>query len=88
MVSIHAPVGGATYRDSKAVSKNRCFNPRTRRGCDYLEQQHDSRAGGVSIHAPVGGATKYFVPMPSGVAVSIHAPVGGATVSDSFPVSL
>ena len=37
-----------------------CFNPRTRKGCDYQElhyfyQQH------VSIHAPVKDATRYAI---------------------------
>ena len=34
----------------------KCFNPRTRVGCDY-QHRSSSRCRGVSIHAPVWGAT-------------------------------
>jgi len=77
VVSIHAPVMGATIRQS-ATTLVFSFNPRTRDGCD----------GGfifkcsirvVSIHAPVMGATEASPKHSLVLGVSIHAPVMGAT---------
>ena len=60
-VSIHAPVWGATHHsDSRTIG--RCFNPRTRVGCDdSLANSYNDLS--VSIHAPVWGATSagFFV---------------------------
>ena len=55
MVSIHAPVWGATTGFSM-VSPVISFNPRTRVGCDdtHMTRSHPYK---VSIHAPVWGAT-------------------------------
>ena len=36
IVSIHAPVKGATRRLERDCRKYRCFNPRTREGCDII----------------------------------------------------
>jgi len=53
-VSIHAPVMGANAFFHFYIS-NKCFNPRTRDGCeDVLYFQ--TAATRVSIHAPVMGA--------------------------------
>ena len=55
MVSIHAPVWGATMRGvNKTITIG--FNPRTRVGCDR-RQCGDGAWRVVSIHAPVWGAT-------------------------------
>ena len=56
LVSIHAPVWGATWHDIQGVSRQPSFNPRTRVGCDEYAGQ-DAPVFGVSIHAPVWGAT-------------------------------
>ena len=80
MVSIHAPVKGATAgRTAGAVSPNG-FNPRTREGCDHL-LDYDLEPYNVSIHAPVKGATANWLGVSPRVIVSIHAPVKGATGS-------
>ena len=34
LVSIHAPAGGATNTARASLYPQKCFNPRTRRGCD------------------------------------------------------
>ena len=56
LVSIHAPAGGATGGDRYGLQPSSGFNPRTRRGCDYIGISI-SQATLVSIHAPAGGAT-------------------------------
>ena len=55
IVSIHAPVWGATCKGYN-VSSQTCFNPRTRVGCD-LKRLNVVLTEEVSIHAPVWGAT-------------------------------
>ena len=35
MISIHAPVKGATRRNGDIASAMHNFNPRTREGCDF-----------------------------------------------------
>ncbi len=55
MVSIHAPVKGATAAPSPSATTE-CFNPRAREGRDLPPRlPHPHRL--VSIHAPVKGAT-------------------------------
>ena len=100
MVSIHAPVWGATYQivlnfsvtafqsthpcgvrqDARSKSKacHRCFNPRTRVGCDQRRKRTIRSRSGFNPRTRVGcdGAS---CPAYSPVLVSIHAPVWGAT---------
>ena len=65
-VSIHAPAWGATCRLSHAAaSRCRCFNPRTRVGCDLCQGGQGIRGRMVSIHAPAWGATAKVSTMPS-----------------------
>ncbi len=56
LISIHAPVKGATRGDGSRWMAATYFNPRTREGCDNFPNVylllHD-----ISIHAPVKGAT-------------------------------
>ena len=56
-VSIHAPAWGATAGQALAVHTRRCFNPRTRVGCDAGRVRAGIPGGFVSIHAPAWGAT-------------------------------
>jgi len=55
-VSIHAPARGATRATVGRWARTRCFNPRTRKGCDPggIETRPGHK---VSIHAPARGAT-------------------------------
>ena len=77
---------GVRRAGSPGRSSLRCFNPRTREGCDPrdggLPDHHP-----VSIHAPARGAT-----LPPGRLrvpgrVSIHAPARGATPASLLPVA-
>ena len=57
VISIHAPVKGATSRKHRQRSSKKNFNPRTREGCDILLTQRMTQPLLISIHAPVKGAT-------------------------------
>ena len=78
IVSIHAPVKGATELFLKSFIILPCFNPRTREGCD-LDRMATGEEIIVSIHAPVKGATCFRCVICCHKPVSIHAPVKGAT---------
>ncbi len=56
-VSIHAPAWGATVGGAALFCTPRCFNPRTRVGCDQMLLSKARRDDSVSIHAPAWGAT-------------------------------
>ena len=55
-VSIHAPGRGATGVNEMVYTGRRCFNSRTREGCDSNKVTTNLRQM-VSIHAPGRGAT-------------------------------
>ena len=57
MVSIHAPVRGATPTSPPSSARQERFNPRARTGRDRIARAAYRRALDVSIHAPVRGAT-------------------------------
>ena len=78
LVSIHAPVWGATIC-MVFVHMGLCFNPRTRVGCEPLAVLC-MQFWGVSIHAPVWGANGRIGLIQLKIYVSIHAPVWGATM--------
>ncbi len=77
IVSIHAPVKGATTANMGGTPGNR-FNPRTRERCDDVVEISNEPLD-VSIHAPVKGATRLVGLSAMREQVSIHAPVKGAT---------
>mgnify|MGYP007115093482 CR=1 FL=1 len=80
IVSIHAPVQGATMGLGDRYFMGLGFNPRTRAGCDTNTIAAPGMVYAVSIHAPVQGATSAAsVVFMAGDEVSIHAPVQGAT---------
>ena len=81
MVSIHAPVKGATVGSVPFSSASTGFNPRPREGSDDTRGLRP-RVSSVSIHAPVKGATFSDTIAERIIEVSIHAPVKGATLSD------
>ena len=78
-VSIHAPGRGATTLWCRRASWPRCFNSRTREGCDPVGAARRPRVRGVSIHAPGRGATLALEAVVGVDDVSIHAPGRGAT---------
>ena len=67
--------------------QDRCFNPRTREGCDNWGRYILLFGGRVSIHAPVKGATSATETVVVKSGVSIHAPVKGATTLHPFVVN-
>ena len=87
IVSIHAPVRGATKRIRTPHKSRTCFNPRAREGRDRRSNRMLEVGNVVSIHAPVRGATIYADGKVYLVAVSIHAPVRGATWRNSGAVA-
>ena len=78
MISIHAPVKGATSHSHTGIRAITNFNPRTREGCDRIGQFIDIFKI-ISIHAPVKGATLDPRYPQRYTTISIHAPVKGAT---------
>ena len=58
MISIHAPVKGATGNGRVVRRFLRYFNPRTREGCDRGQGFTTRPELAISIHAPVKGATR------------------------------
>ena len=86
MVSIHAPVKGATFAGTESALQGAGFNPRTRKGCDASSHSLFFLYA-VSIHAPVKGATALAASGKLSGDVSIHAPVKGATAPLSGPVN-
>ncbi len=78
LVSIHAPLRGATaFGWARHPGDNR-FNPRTPAGCD-LQRDQVLVLRRVSIHAPLRGATMARRRWTPRSPVSIHAPLRGAT---------
>ena len=77
-VSIHAPVWGATS-NPKQYKVNRCFNPRTRVGCDHKRAHYRKPAQCFNPRTRVGCDKEWIKRLESEI-VSIHAPVWGATM--------
>ena len=65
LISIHAPVKGATKASWIPWPHSAYFNPRTREGCDAITKEQSADALDISIHAPVKGATPD--PLPEAV---------------------
>ena len=61
VISIHAPVKGATWTRFKPKATRPYFNPRTREGCDFVVDGAKATALIISIHAPVKGATNVYI---------------------------
>ena len=78
VISIHAPVKGATLAAGdrihrRGISIHAPVKGATQQSC--LEPSIQ----GISIHAPVKGATTVLPGQASRLGISIHAPVKGAT---------
>ena len=67
LVSIHAPVKGATRPETGRQRHDR-FNPRAREGRDGTYTVAEAAVDEVSIHAPVKGATGdgYWIALVAG----------------------
>ena len=81
IISIHAPVKGATLYQVQSVGLEEYFNPRSREGSDLGRNVDGYAVALISIHAPVKGATMAIIDVMSQFTISIHAPVKGATIS-------
>ena len=57
VISIHAPMKGATPAPATIVTPAVNFNPRTHEGCDDDDPVIDKVEQDISIHAPMKGAT-------------------------------
>ncbi len=79
MVSIHAPAGGATGDDLDCYQLSRCFNPRTRGGCDNSRKCNSNRQTQFQSTHPRGVRPGRGAGQAHACTVSIHAPAGGAT---------
>ena len=66
----------------------RCFNSRTREGCDNAKPFTFWEVSIVSIHAPGRGATIYYDFYRRQDYVSIHAPGRGATPAAEYNKAL
>ena len=62
LVSIRAPVKGATSNAAQRRAQRRCFDPRSREGSDVEIREQVRCALHVSIRAPVKGATVLWGP--------------------------
>ena len=78
IISIHAPVKGATHPQASPHSFPAHFNPRSRERSDSAIMG-TAKTSDISIHAPVKGATCDAHSHACSDSISIHAPVKGAT---------
>ena len=58
IISIHAPVRGATSFVFSSYCMTLYFNPRSREGSDDILRADGGESTYISIHAPVRGATE------------------------------
>ena len=79
MVSIHAPVRGATHGAVVQIAVITCFNPRAREGRDRPGLPGGRRARRFNPRAREG-RDEIAGGVDAAEDVSIHAPVRGATV--------
>ena len=79
LISIHAPVKGATPTRALLLLCPGYFNPRSREGSDPPAPVHPGRAGHFNPRSREG-SDGLAEDAPDGVPISIHAPVKGATI--------
>ena len=79
IVSIHAPAWGATPRLRRSFGPSRCFNPRTRVGCDACDVSGSDAPTTFQSTHPRGVRLQNNRPLDVVGHVSIHAPAWGAT---------
>ena len=86
MVSIHAPVKGATELGHRVAKRARVSIHAPVKGATWPPTLCRCPQA-VSIHAPVKDATLVLPVLAHGLVVSIHAPVKGATTCPSSPTT-
>ena len=80
LISIHAPVKGATTTLTTPTTSQDISIHAPVKGATFSRSCHASLDGGISIHAPVKGATNSDKAETNATLISIHAPVKGATL--------
>ena len=78
-ISIHAPARGATATVLILPAALPHFNPRSRKGSDFIDLYPVPFDIAISIHAPARGATLLQHKEHRVHVISIHAPARGAT---------
>ena len=78
-VSIHAPAWGATFRYSPDKGEMQSFNPRTRVGCDIINDIKRIKSAMFQSTHPRGVRRDIRTMSFGFYPVSIHAPAWGAT---------
>ena len=87
MISIHAPVKGATKAVVHLHPGGDISIHAPVKGATLIEQGRPNLVCHISIHAPVKGATSIFSCLIGKAhKISIHAPVKGATADHPRPV--
>ncbi len=79
VVSIHAPVRGATRSRTRSARRRCGFNPRPRTGGDMRRLVHGDLDHAFQSTPPYGGRQVVSIMPEDRTGVSIHAPVRGAT---------
>ena len=80
MISIHAPVKGATYASEGDDHVRKISIHAPVKGATQTTY-NTTATNQISIHAPVKGATAAPIDLTGAPGISINAPVKGATVS-------
>ena len=81
VISIHAPVKGATVFDVPEMALDVDFNPRTREGCDLPGNRHAYRGyRHFNPRTREGCDSTSISSKTASICISIHAPVKGATM--------
>ncbi len=84
LVSIHAPIWGATGRGSILIRDFKSFNSRTHMGCDRYMCIYNINLQCFNSRTHMGCDGLAPDLCPRSVPVSIHAPIWGATTSRRF----
>ena len=80
VISIHAPVWGATYSDMKRGEPGYNFNSRSRVGSDFACFCINNRIYKFQFTLPCGERLLFMLLSKHRNSISIHAPVWGATL--------
>ena len=79
IISIHAPVKGATSSTNGDRRLVHNFNPRTREGCDVKATESNAEINDFNPRTREGCDHQARLHPFNDVVISIHAPVKGAT---------
>ena len=80
LISIHAPVKGATGKTPRSRHGQHYFNPRSREGSDLLTKPLGYMSNNFNPRSREGSDVPLGAQPAASDAISIHAPVKGATM--------